>query len=618
MPDANKKLSPEKARELAGEFEPLVKDLLSRRLPLDERWLLFHSAYIGRNIRTQFNSEMFKHTIPAARRAIEKFTVRGAQMVVPSADFFEVYPGDPDSVETSGDKEANAIRSWLRYLWVKRIKAYVFARTCFRMWGLYGRVITKSGVEVTKITERDGTETTQVWPTARVVDPFYFYAYPESESDPTKLTVMVENMMLPWDRYKSLADAGVVTPLLRSQLSKPEWPQHQTRRLQNQSFNEPDSASSSEKTEDLVQFVAVSEVWLKRDGRWQRIWIVWNIGDGARVVRYNPRPFPVPPYRIAIARDLPSEQYTTGMMDDLEPMQVLACDQFNIALEGQATNFSPPTVVDPNRVYRHSSLVYRPRAKWLADPEGIKFFEPRDISRYAFQGVQMTLGLIDSYSGSNSLAEGNPTRNLPRAGFAMTSLLNLSLADIKDAAQVIEDCIFTPLLGDLYRLTVEYADPQQIVKIPGTQDWPARKFRVSDLVGDWDFQWVGSLQAQDMQVKSQRMVAVLGMLGKMGEPILQDLQMRGKRLNWEAILKRIWRDGLGERGLDKIVEELTPEEQQKIQQMQMMQMLMASQGGKGGKKGGAPGPGQGYAADGAALDNSTSQMMAGPPSTPGS
>ena len=606
MPDVTTKLTIEKARELAGDLEPLVRDLLVRRMPLEERWLLFHGAYSGRTYRTQFNSEMFRHFIPAARRAVERFTVRGAQMLVPSADFFEVYPGDLETTQTDADKEANAVRSWLRYILVKRLKSYVFARTCLRMWCLYGRVITKSAVDVVSVPERSGEVTTQVWPTARVVDPFYFYAYPETTSDPQRLTVMVENFMLPWDNYKSLAKTGIVTEILQSDLNRPEWPQHQVRRLQSQSqMTEPSTAQSTDKSEDLVMFVAISEVWMRRDGRWQRVWIAWNLNGGARVVRFNPKPYPVPPYRIAIARDLPSEHYTTSMMDDLEPMQVLLNDQFNIALEGQATNFSPPTVVDPNRVYRHSSLVFRPRAKWLADPEGIKFFQPHDTTRFAFQGVQMTLGMMDSFSGSNPLAEGQPTRNLPRAGFAMTSLLNLSLADIKDAAQVIEDCILTPLLGDLYRLTVEYANPQQIIRIPGTQDWPARQFKVSDLVGDWDFQWVGSLQAQDMQVKSQRMVAVLGMLGKIGPTVLQDLQVRGKRLNWEALLKRIWRDGLGERGLDKIVEDMTPEEMQRLQQQMLLQAMAGSKGAKGGQ----PGQNPGYAADGAAVDNQTSQMM---------
>ena len=186
---------------------------------------------------------------------------------------------------------------------------------------------------------------------------------------------------------------------------------------------------------------------------------------------------------------------------------------------------------------------------------------------------------------------------------------SVNVADMKDAAQVIEDCVFTPMLGDLFRLTIEYADPQQVLLIPGTQDWPSRRFSVQELRGNWAFRWVGSLQAQDMQVKSQRMVAVLGMLGKIGPVVLQDLQTRGKRINWEALLKRIWRDGLGERGLDQIIVELTPEERQ---QMMMQQLMAAQQGAAPKRKGGSPGANPGYAADGASVDNQTSQMMAGP------
>ena len=581
MPDQNDTLSPEKAQQLSDALAPMIVDLRQRRRSINEVWLLYHAAYNGRQTRTFFNSEMFKHFIPAARRAVERFTVRGAQMVVPSADFFEVYPGDMDA--TDGDAAANAVRAFLSYVWRKRIKAYTFTRVLFRSWCLYGRIITKSGVEVLTLQPKDGPPTTQVWPTARVVDPFNFHAYPETTADVNRLQVMVEDFMMPWDQYKSLAEQKIVATINRDDLSDPEWPDHHVRRLQQQQLMEPSAVERGEKN-DLASFVSLSEVWFRKDGRWQRVWLAWNVSAGVRVVRLNSRPFPVPPYRLAIARELPSEHYSTGMMDDLEPMQVLLNDQFNIALEGQATNFSPPTVVDPNRVYRHDSLKYRPRAKWLADPEGIKFFEPRDITRYAFQGIQFTLGLMDSFSGSNPLAEGQPTRNLPRAGFAVSSLLNLSLADIKDAANVIEDCILTPLLGDLYRLTVEYADSQQIIKIPGTQDWPAQKFDVARMAGDWDFQWVGSLQAQDMQIKAQRMVSTLGMMAKLAPVLEQETMRRGKRVNWEVLLKRIWRDGLGERGLDKIIEDMSPQEWQAIQ----MQQQMAQQQGMGG--GPPPGP----------------------------
>lgn len=581
MPEQRVRLSPERARELTDALAPLAIDIRQRRSTITERWLNFHAAYTGTKTRSFFRSEMFSHFVPAARRAVERFTVRCAQMLIPSTDFFEVYPGDLSAVEGQADKGANAVRAVLSYVLRRRVRTYLLVRRLVRSWCMYGRAVTKTGVEISRLP--DGNVI--AWPTVRVVDPFMFYAYPETVSDPARLQLMMEDFMLPWDHYNQLAEQGMVERLTREKIMAPEWPDHHVRRLQEMALSTPTDSTVTDETlakTTVTKFVSISELWFKRDGAWVKIWLVWNYEGGVRLARYVPEPPPAPPYRVVFARDLPSEQYGTGIMDDLEPMQVLLNDQVNMSLEGQATNFSPPTVVDPNRVSRHASLVFRPRAKWLADPEGIKFFEPRDITRFAFQGIQFTLGLMDSFSGSNPLAEGQPTRNLPRAGFAVSSLLSLAQGDIKDAAQVIEDGLLSPLLGDLYRLLVQYTSQEVILQIPGSQDWPAQQVAMPDLIGEWDFQWVGSLQAQDMQVKAQRMVSFLGIMGKLGAVVVPDLQARGKRINWEAIMKIIWRQGLGERGLDKIIEDMTPEEIQQAQQERMMAQMAAQQKAMGG------------------------------------
>ena len=197
--------------------------------------------------------------------------------------------------------------------------------------------------------------------------------------------------------------------------------------------------------------------------------------------------------------------------------------------------------------------------------------------------MQVTMGLMDSFSGSNPLAEGSPTRNLPKAGFAVSSLLNLSLADIRDTAQMMEDEILTPSLHDIFQTMVEFTPAKQVFKIAGTQNWPAQRLTIADLEGDWSLRWVGSLQSQDYQVKAQRMMAALQGLGKMAPYIMSDMARRGKRINFEALLRRLWREGLGERGADSLVEDMKPEEQI----MRAMEMLQGAQGMPGM---GAPGP----------------------------
>lgn len=598
--------------DLARTYGPLIVDLRSRRLPMEQSWLLYHSAWRGKNTRSFFKSELFNHFVPAARRSVEKFTIRGAQMLVPSAEFFEVFPAD--EMSDPAGKEAEATRAYMVYLFTKRVKPYPLVRQLLRSYALYGRAIAKSSIEVIQ----DGDQR-YIWPTVRPVDPFAFYVWPETVTEIDKAQVLVEDSLMPWDLYEQNVKMGLAEPIKLEDLVTPEWPSHHVQRLADSGITEPSATQPGERGTDRpqspVRFVALSEVWVKKGPAWEFFWLVWNSKDNAststpRVVRYTKRKFPRSAYRMAIARDLPGEHYTTGMMDDLEPLQVLLNDQVNMTLEQQATNFSPIAVIDQDMVGRASSIVFRPRAKWLVKPEGVKFLESaaKDSTRWGYQGIQFTMGLMDSFSGSNSLSEGTPTRNMPRAGFAISSLLNLSMADIKDAAQVIEDMILSPLLGDVYRLTLEFVPPTQIMKIPGTQHFPtARRLTVSDLSGDWEFKWVGSLQASDFQVRAQRLVASLGLMAKLGPVIQEDLMIRGKRVNWEAMLKRLWRDGLGERGADSIIEDIPPQELFMIQAQRLLMaqakgeaqaaseagMKNAAKGGGGGRLPSAPNSAEG-------------------------
>lgn len=592
-------------KQYADGLNPTLVDLRSRRQPIEQRWLLNHSAWRGQHTRAFFKSDLFNHYIPAARRAIERAVKRGAQMLVPSAEFFEVFPGD--EYDDQSGENAESVRAFQMYVWTKRIKPYPMARQLLRSYFTYGRAIGKAGLEVVdaEVQTAAGVARFQhVWPKARVVDPFAFYFFPETESDISRAQLLMEDVMMPWNIYEQYMDAGLVKRIEREKLGKPIWPDHHVRRLMQSGLNDPSSTQRStdaaeentdkkKPTTEMVDFLAISEVWKRKGARWEQCWILQNYENGPILVRENKKPFPVPPYRVAIDREVAGEQYTTGMMDDVEPLQVLLNDQVNAMLEGQVTNFAPPAAINPDMVTRADSIVFRPRAKWLVDPNGVKWLETKDTTKAALMGIAWTTGQMDSSSGSNALSEGTPPRNMPRAGFAVSSLLNLSMADIRDAAQMIEDQVLTPLLSDTFRIAQMYVPPKQIMRIPGTQNWPARRLTIEDLAGDWHFQWVGSLQFQDTQVRAQRLVATLGVLGKMGPTLQQELQAQGKRVNWVALLKRIWRDGLGERGADTIIEKIP---QQDMQRLMLQQLLMAQAKGDGMVAGGGmfgPAAGQG-------------------------
>lgn len=557
----------EDPRSQASQLGALVQDLRSRRLPIEQDWLNFHKAWRGIRTRSWFNSEVFKNFIPAMRRAIEKNVIKLTQMLLPSPEFFEVYPGE-EGDDAEGAK-AESVRAYFLYLFAKRIRIKSLVSQLGRTFYLYGRAICKSGVKVEPI-----SGVPQVWPTARAVDPFTFYHWPETVPSLDDAQVLAEDNLMPYDVFKAHQDAKRITnvpPL--SELTEPEWPWYWGQRLNVSGIPSPSSTGGdTQARKDAAttppKFMAITEVWYRKGDAWEMCWLLWNCTNGPVLIRTHQPVTSRHPYHMAVARQLPGEAYTTGMGDDLEPLQILLNDQWDMTLEGQAMSFAPIAVIDPSLIGRSGSFKYAPRAKWFCDPKSTTFLQAPDTADTGYKGIGVTTQLIESFSADNPISNGMPTRGMPRAGFAVSSMVNLALADIKDAAATIEDEILTPMMADIYQLTILLMPDDQRVKIPGTRNFPPRSVKPQDLAGDYEFRWVGSLQSQDMQVRAQRLITTIGTLGKLGPQLQQDLAAKGKRINWEAILKRVWRDGLGERGADSIVVDMTPQE---IQQMQAQQ-----------------------------------------------
>lgn len=578
MPDLlPNQLPPRDARkDLADRLGSLIRDVRDRRQTLEQRWLWNHAAWRGIRLeeRQGYKNDTYQHYLPAARRAVERTVVRATQMLLPQPVFFEVYPGD--EFDLNSGRSADAVRAYMTYLVTQRLNIRRTVQELVRSLLLYQRAITKTTVKLF------GNE---IWPTLRAVDPFNFYVWPETVTDMDDAVLVFEDVMLPWSEYDRAARDGLTEPLKRAELSEPEWPHHVTTRLAHSGMANPSSvrAAHAEDTSSDTRkpqgprpqpFVALSEVYFKSGaGQWMVAWLVWNVAEAPRVVRVRPSSYPHPPYREALARPLAGEHYTSGMMDDLEPLQLLLNDQINQGEASRAIAAEPPVALDENEAPRRDLLVYKPRAFWPVSNQAVTPIAVVDTSANSQRAAQLTLGFMNAISGSSGMAEGAPTRGLPRAGFAVSQLLSLGIADTKDIAEVIEYELLTHGLSDLHRLTVRFVPPSQVFRIPGTADYPARQVRSEEIEGNWNFRWVGSQQSQDQQMRSQRLAAFVQQLAQVEPRLMQ----QGYQINWPPLVKMAWRDGLGERGVEQIV---VPAQQP------MMSPEMSGEGG--GQPGGMP------------------------------
>jgi hypothetical protein len=527
-------------RELALQYAPMVKAVQDRRRQVEDRWLLNLDAWKGKHRRQGFKGEWFNHYIPAARRAMEKYVTRVVQMLFPSPDYFEIYPAN--EADEAGGQQAEAWKNFL--LWrLTRGRIRQLVAQCARTFALYERAILKSYLDFEDVPG-------EAWPSVRAVDPFMFYVWPETASTTPQIQVCFEHTMMPYLQYQRLAQQGVADPIPSGDLTAPEWPYFYVSRMGDVGMTVPSdvrATSPGSPLDDPQRLVSMTEVWTRDGAAWTQFWLVWNVTAGPRCTRLA-RGVQLP-YRLAVARQVPGEHYTNGMMSDLEPLNVMLNDQINMTLEGQATSVFPPAIINPDMVARADSLVFRPRAKWLADPAGIKWMEMPNMMGPGQQGISLTMGLIDQFAANSPLAEGTMSRGMPRAGFAVSSLIQLALSDIRMVAEAFEDELLSPMLQDLARLTTMAVPPQQIAQIPGAEALSTMQLPVSALLRGASFRWVGSLQSQDQQVRAQRLLTLLGQLSK----IYPSMRQNGWDIDFGTIGKRLWRDGLGERGADTII-----------------------------------------------------------------
>ncbi len=551
-----------------------VIGIRQRRLLVEQKWLLNRRAWMNFEIAQRFaGSDTSAHyRIPASRRAAERSIVRCVKLLTPNVKWFEVAP----MAYVSADKVSN-VDKFMWYVLRKRIRSRTNISQLVRSMFMCGICHLKTSLAV-----RNG----QVWPTHRVVDPFAFYQFPETSATTDEAEVVFEDFLFSYERYKTFVKKGIVDDIPRSELTKPDWPYHLVERLAYQGITDPtaDVDINIDRIGDSLQkttagFVSVTEMWITREDKLYQVYIAWNLAKTPRIVGFIQSAYDEPLYRSAIHRPLPGETYTNSMMEDIAELDSLSNDQLNKFQEAvdREQGFS---AINTEMVPRTDELKIKGGALWKfnGDPkEAMQFMTPQVTSTNQLRAWQIYLGLINSMGGAGTIAEGQPGRNMPRAGNAVQSLITLGLADLQDIAELIEQEVLTPALSDIYKVSSQFIPDDQLMHIPGGAGLFGSVLKKADIIGDYEFEWVGSLQSQDQEQRAQRALIFLNLLPQ----LTPYLQKQGYLPDFVALLRLIWRDSLGERGLSDILVPIAKLEQEAaaMQTMNSTQTMMQGQSG---------------------------------------
>lgn len=573
-----------------------------RRRHVEDKWLRNRRTWMGyphvRYRSTDTNTSNFH--IPAARRVIERAVVRGVKLLTPKVKWFEV---QPSGIIDTDNRNLSNVDNFMWYLIRKKIKTRSIISQLVRSLMLYGMPILKTSLSV---------QNGMVYPIQRAVDPFSFYMYPETAATMDQAELVFEDFLFSYNRYQTFVDKGLVDPINIADLTKPDWPYHLVERMSYQGLSDPTNTLDDIKRSvdgqlerTSAAFVSITELWLNRDGDLYQAYIAWNVHGGARIVGFFKSIYDDPLYRLTVHRPLPGETYTTAQTEDIVELENVSGDmlrQFIDAVDREQgfTAFGG----GGNAAYRKDQFVLKGGAKWDFGPDSprevMQFIQPPVTSTNQLRAWQILNGYMQSMGGAGTIAEGQPGRNMPRSGQAVGSLIELSLADIEDFAQLIEQEVLTPGLSDLYKVAQLIPD-DQLMRIPGGEalyDGGVQSNVLSkrDISGDYAFEWVGSLQFQDSAERAQRLMIFLNMAPQ----LMPLLEQQGYTFNLPELVKTIWRNGIGERSLGNIVvstQEMAMQQQQTAQAngvppeiMQMVQQVRQQQNGaQGGQPQSVPG-----------------------------
>lgn len=552
---------PELAKQLKNNLCDQIVGIRQRRLTVEQNWLRSHRAYMGLHLDSRYTGDKRSmYNIPAARRAAERTIVRAVKLVTPNVKWFEISPmGNVPQTKLSN------VDNFMRYILNKRIKSRANISQLMRCLLLYGMCILKTSIKVSN---------GQAWPYQRPIDPFSWYMYPETSPTIAEAEIVFEDFLLSYNKYQSMfvKPGRVFEDVKPSELGRADWPYHLTERLAYQGITDP-TANVNIHVEQVTDklnksshgFLAMTEIWVPREDSLYQGYIVWNTEKGARLTGFFKSAYDAPLYQAAIHRALPNETYTNSQMDDIVALDNVQNDLFNEFID--AVDWEKGIAAfGSNAGGRREQLQMKGKAKWDLGSdsihEALQFIQTPVTSTNTLRAFQIATSMLQSMGGSGTIAEGQPGRNMPRAGNAVNNLINLGMADIQDMAEILEQEVLTPSLGDIYKVSTAFIPDSQLMRIPGGialyGSNQSNILKKQDILGDFEFEWIGSQQFQDQAQRAQQLMIFLNM-----SPMLEQLLgKQGYSLNIPELVQMIWRYGLGERGLDKVIIPMQQPQQQ--------------------------------------------------------
>lgn len=476
-----------------------------------------------------------------ARRAVETVARKLHQIVFPSEDFFNVLP-KPGSMGST-IQNAEALKFLMRHYFDGQTDISGSMMPVFRQLALLGTTVVKSDW---KHTEKRRKNRKGEWeeftlhdcPDIIPIDIFRFYVFPWTVRRLEDAKLVFEEFAESEEYMSHMVDEGFYIKGAETEVQPfSKYTHDLNARLLLWGANDPSvHRDHNQKIYNLVE--TYFEMPVEKDG--PCVPLMAHMDEFGNILMITDRPHSHGLYPYSAAKYVENAVpffWGQGIMEVVESLAYEQNDTANQIMDNRTMALNPIAVIDPFKVRDHASLRLGPGAKWLADPDGVRFTAVPDLTVSGYNAYNMVKNEILEASDAtpNMPAQMRGASRTAMRDQVMTTEMNSELSEfITQCCNMIKDMLKKTHSNIRQRL--EDTGDEILVRIlrKRSSDFSVVSVSADDIIGDFDYHFKPASEQSLDRVQVNQLITGIKVLSE-----------SGVKFNMENVARRLLRDGFG-------------------------------------------------------------------------
>lgn len=281
-----------------------------------------------------------------------------------------------------------------------------------------------------------------------------------------------------------------------------------------------------------------------------------------------------PPYLLGRQNTAPGLVYGIGFGRAVRAMQYLTNDFMNQVNDCAMYTLNPVVKANPSKLAGPLRPIAPGVIWYMTEMDGVDMLRPEgELIQYGMQMVNTVVGMAQDFGGAPPVLQGSGASKGAKTATGAQILQRNALAPLQDVVEDLELDVMIPLLHGAWVNAQQYREEDIMAMVGGEP----LKISPDMLRIDAEFTWAASSQAANQQQRAQQAMQLIQAVAN--PAVMQSLAQQGKVVNFDAIVRRIYSDGMGMRNYEDFIQPAqVMQGQMGMPSPEQMQGVVAEQG----------------------------------------